>query len=57
MLPQQRAKTDSLKKLGNRFADLVFVTTMESSVPRYHEEKEIKKVVKEINKQEAFESV
>ena len=64
MLLQQKAKTDSLKKaLGNRFratgeyADLVFVTTMGSPVLRYHAEKEIKKVVKEINEQEAFESV
>ena len=36
---------------------LVFVTTMGSPVLRYHAEKEIKKVVKEINEQEAFESV
>ena len=64
MLLQQKAKTDSLKKvLGNRFratgeyADLVFVTTMGSPVLRYHAEKEIKKVVKEINEQEAFESL
>ena len=64
MLLQQKAKTDCLKKaLGNRFratgeyADLVFVTTMGSPVLRYHAEKEIKKVVKEINEQEAFESV
>ena len=64
MLLQQKAKTDSLKKvLGNRFratgeyADLVFVTTMGSLVLRYHAEKEIKKVVKEINEQEAYESL
>ena len=64
MLLQQKVKTDNLKKaLGNRFratgeyADLVFVTTMGSPVFRYHAEKEIKKVVKEINEQEAFESV
>ena len=64
MLLQQKAKTDCRKKaLGNRFratgeyADLVFVTTMGSPVLRYHAEKEIKKVVKEINEQEAFESV
>ena len=37
--------------------DLVFVTTMGSPVLRYHAEKEIKKVVKEINEQEAFGSV
>ena len=64
MLLQQKAKTDCLKKaLGNRFratgeyADLVFVTTMGSPVLRYHAEKEIKKVVKEINEQEASRSV
>ena len=39
------------------YADRVFVTTMGSPVLRYHAEKEIKKVVKEINEQEAFESV
>lgn len=64
MFLKQKEKTDHLKKaLGNRwratgeYADLVFVTTMGSPVLRYHAEKEIKKVVKEINEQEAFESV
>ncbi len=61
---QQKEKTDQLKKaLGDRwratgeYEDLVFVTTMGSPVLRYHAEKEIEKVVKEINEQEAFESV
>ncbi len=64
MLLQQKEKVASLKKaLGNRwratgeYEGLVFVTTMGSPVLRYHAEKEIKKVVKEINEQEAFESV
>lgn len=64
MFQRQKEKTDHLKKaLGNRwratgeYEDLVFVTTMGSPVLRYHAEKEIKKVVKEINEQEAFESV
>ena len=60
----QKKKQDKIKKeLGKRyrsdgeFADLVFVTSMGSSVLRYHAEKECKKVVKAINEAEAFESV
>lgn len=37
--------------------DLVFVTTMRSPVLRYHAEREIKKVVKEINFQESVQAV
>ena len=36
---------------------MVFVTSMGSPVLRYHAEKEIKKVIKQINEQEAFDSV
>lgn len=58
MLRAQQKKVKSLKKsLGSRwrakkeYEDLVFVTTMGSLVLRYHAEKEIKKIVKEINMQ------
>lgn len=60
---QQKKVKDLKKTLGSRwraekgYEDLVFVTTMGSPVLRYHAEKEIKKVVKEINMQEAFEAV
>lgn len=37
-----------------KFSDLVFVTSMGSPVFRHHAEKEVKKVVKAINEQEAF---
>lgn len=64
MLIAQKQKQDNIKKrLGKRyrsdgeFLDLVFVTSMGSPVFRYHAEKEVKKIVKEINEQEAFESV
>ena len=64
MYRAQQKKVKNLKKtLGSRwraergYEDLVFVTTMGSPVLRYHAEKEIKKVVKEINMQEAFEAV
>ncbi|SFG46974.1 tyrosine-type recombinase/integrase [Enterocloster clostridioformis] len=64
MFQSQKDKVASLKKtLGKRwratgeYEDLVFVTTMGSPVLRYHAEKEIKKVIKQINEQEAFDSV
>lgn len=63
LLSQQRKLADLKKNLGkrwradNKFSDLVFVTSMGSPVFRYHAEKEIKKIVKEINAQEAFNSV
>ena len=64
MFLAQRQKVTELKKnLGKRwraqgeYSDLVFVTSMGSPILRYHAEKEIKKVVKEINDREAFESV
>lgn len=64
MFQSQKNKVDLLKKtLGRRwraageYEDLVFVTTMGSPVLRYHAEKEIKKVIKQINEQEAFDSV
>lgn len=64
MLLAQKEKVAYIKKnLGKRwrgeerFSDLVFFTSMGSSVFRYHAEKEIKKIVKEINSQEAFDSV
>lgn len=64
MLLSQKKKQNKIKKeLGKRyrsdgeFSDLVFVTSMGSPVFRYHAEKEVKKVVKAINEQEAFESV
>lgn len=64
MYRAQQKKVKNLKRtLGSRwraekgYEDLVFVTTMGSPVLRYHAEKEIKKVVKEINMQEAFEAV
>lgn len=64
MLLAQKQKIAYIKKnLGKRwradeqFSDLVFVTSMGSPVFRYHAEKEIKKIVKEINSQEAFDSV
>jgi len=64
MFQSQKEKVASLKKtLGKRwratgeYEDLVFVTTMGSPVLRYHAEKEIKKVIKQINEQEAFDSV
>lgn len=64
MFLAQKKKVEVLKKtLGRRwraeegYEDLVFVTSMGSPVLRYHAEKEIKKVVKAINEQEAFESV
>ena len=64
MFLSQKKKQDIIKKeLGKRyrsdgeFADLVFVTSMGSPVFRHHAEKEVKKVVKAINEQEAFDSV
>ncbi|MEY8515313.1 tyrosine-type recombinase/integrase [Lachnospiraceae bacterium 29-84] len=64
MLLSQRKKQDKIKKeLGARyrsngdFSDLVFVTSMGSPVFRHHAEKEVKKIVKAINEQEAFDSV
>lgn len=64
MFLSQKKKQDKIKKeLGKRyrsdgeFWDLVFVTSMGSPVFRHHAEKEVKKVVKEINEQEAFDSV
>lgn len=64
MFQSQKNKVELLKKtLGRRwraageYGDLVFVTTMGSPVLRYHAEKEIKKVIKQINEQEAFDSV
>lgn len=64
MYRAQQKKVKNLKRtLGSRwraekgYEDLVFVTTMGSPVLRYHAEKEIKKVVKEINMQEAFEAM
>ncbi len=64
MFQSQKGKVASLKKtLGKRwratgeYEDLVFVTTMGSPVLRYHAEKEIKKIIKQINEQEAFDSV
>lgn len=64
MFRSQLEKVNQLKKaLGKRwrvageYEDLVFVTTMGSPVLRYHAEKEIKKVIKQINEQEAFDSV
>ncbi len=64
MFLSQKKKQDKIKKeLGKRyrsdgeFSDLVFVTSMGSPVFRYHAEKEVKKVVKAINEQEAFDSV
>ena len=64
MFQSQKNKVDLLKKtLGRRwratgeYENLVFVTTMGSPVLRYHAEKEIKKVIKQINEQEAFDSV
>ncbi len=64
MLLSQKKKQNKIKKdLGKRyrsngeFLDLVFVTSMGSPVFRYHAEKEVKKVVKAINEQEAFDSV
>lgn len=64
MFLSQKKKQDKIKKeLGKRyrsdgeFLDLVFVTSMGSPVFRYHAEKEVKKVVKAINEQEAFDSV
>lgn len=64
MLLSQKKKQEKIKKeLGKRyrsdgeFSDLVFVTSMGSPVFRHHAEKEVKKVVKAINEQEAFDSV
>ena len=64
MFISQKKKQDKIKKeLGKRyrsdgeFSDLVFVTSMGSPVFRHHAEKEVKKVVKAINEQEAFDSV
>ena len=63
MFRAQYNKVQNLKKaLGSRwragegYEDLVFVTTMGRPVLRYHAEKEIKKVVKEINYQEEINS-
>lgn len=63
MFLSQRKKQEMLKKeLGQRYRskdeyeDLVFVTSLGSLVFRHHAEKEIKKIVKEINDQEAFDS-
>lgn len=64
MFLSQKKKQEKIKKeLGRRyrsdgeFSDLVFVTSMGSPVFRHHAEKEVKKVVKAINEQEAFDSV
>lgn len=64
MFKSQKKKQDKIKKeLGNRyrsdgeFSNLVFTTSMGSPVLRYHAEKEIKKVVQQINEREAFDSV
>ena len=64
MFLSQKKKQDKIKKeLGKRyrsdgeFSDLVFVTSMGSPVFRHHAEKEVKKIVKAINEQEAFDSV
>ena len=64
MFLSQKKKQEKIKKeLGKRyrsegeFSDLVFVTSMGSPVFRHHAEKEVKKVVKAINEQEAFDSV
>ncbi len=64
MFLSQKKKQEKIKKeLGKRyrsdgdFLDLVFVTSMGSPVFRHHAEKEVKKVVKAINEQEAFDSV
>lgn len=64
MFLSQKKKQDEIKKeLGKRyrsdgeFSDLVFVTSMGSPVFRHHAEKEVKKVVKAINEQEALDSV
>lgn len=60
---QQKKVNDLKKTLGSRwraekgYEDLVFVTTMGSPVLRYHAEKEIKKVVKAINFEEAVQAV
>lgn len=63
MFLSQKEKQDKIRKeLGNRYrsdgelSDLVFVTSMGSPIFRYHAEKEVKKVVKAINEQEAIES-
>ena len=54
-LAQQQKIIELKKNLGRRwraqgeYSDLVFVTSMGSPILRYHAEKEIKKVVKEIN--------
>lgn len=64
MYRAQQRKVKVLKKtLGSRwraekgYEDLVFVTTMGSPVLRYHAEKEIKKIVRDINMQETIEAV
>lgn len=64
MFLSQKRKQDKIKKeLGKRYrsdgelSDLVFVTSMGSPVFRHHAEKEVKKVVRAINEQEAFDSV
>ena len=64
MFLSQKKKQNKIKKeLGKRYrsegelSDLVFVTSMGSPVFRHHAEKEVKKVVKAINEQEAFDSV
>ena len=64
MFLSQKKKQDKIKKeLGKwyrsdgEFSDLVFVTSMGSPVFRHHAEKEVKKIVKAINEQEAFDSV
>ena len=64
MFLSQKKKQEKIKKeLGRRYrsngelSDLVFVTSMGSPVFRHHAEKEVKKVVKAINEQEAFDSV
>ncbi len=64
MFLSQKKKQEKIKReLGKRyrsdgeFSNLVFVTSMGSPVFRHHAEKEVKKVVKAINEQEAFDSV
>lgn len=61
---EQKIKQEKLRKeLGKRyrsvgeFSDLVFVTSMGSPVIRHTAEKEVKKIVKQINEEESFNSI
>ncbi len=62
-LSQQKKVKELKKALGSRWRgeegceDLVFVTTIRSAVLRYQAEKEIEKVVKEIDLQESVQAV